>query len=300
MKKVFLSIGTAAMAAGILMQPVSAENSLMTFRFKADRTAVSTAELAKGDAVIHGGLHIENYTGIAELRMILCSDAPILIENGGYTLDPSGALDADGNPRHAFFEEHSTAMYTQKSLIDDSSNIILWAGAETNQANAFHANGVVRNADASFVSFDYRIPKGTPAGDYTCYISQNTIRNAAGFIEEDLTVSDQTHELQIDKDFAAAPITISVYTRGDVNCDGNVSIDDAQLALILYTEQNIGLKTLSDDEIADIVHTKSVSAAQYAAEASENGELEITDAQGILSYYVSAMSSVEPDWDDIF
>ena len=41
----------------------------MTFRFGAEKTAVSTDELAKGDVVIPGGLYIDNYTGIAQLRI---------------------------------------------------------------------------------------------------------------------------------------------------------------------------------------------------------------------------------------
>lgn len=300
MKKSFLTVALTAMTICALAQPVSAEGSQMTFRFAAEKNAFTTDELADADAGSSGGLYIDNYTGIAELRMILCSDAPVTIEDGKFALDPNKELDADGNIRHAFFEAHSTAMYTQKSLIDDDTNIILWAGKETGQADAFHANGVIRDASQPFLRFEYRIPKGTPAGDYVCNISQDVITNKAGFIEEDLTVSDSTHQLEYGKDFAIQPITISVYTRGDVNCDGTVSIEDAQSALNLYVEQGVAAQDLSDEAIEEIVRTKSICAAKYAADASMNGELDTADPQGILDYYVQSMSGSAVDWNSIY
>ncbi|MBQ9905401.1 MAG: hypothetical protein IJM46_01350 [Oscillospiraceae bacterium] len=299
MKKTIAMLSTAVMAAGLLTQPASAAD-LMTFRFAADKTAFTTDELKDGDQVVHGGLYIDNYSALAEIRMILKSDAPVIIENGDFTKDAKGELDSDGNIRDAFFEKHSTHMYTQKSTVDDDTNIILWAGPETQIAGEFHANGVVRNSNASFLSFDYRIPKGTAVGDYRCYISEKVITNKAGFIEEDLEISDSKHQLELGKDFAIQPITFSVYTRGDVNCDGSVSIEDAQAALILYTEQEVASRTLSDQEMEEITKTKHVQAAKLAADASQNSKIDATDPQGILEYYVTEMAGNQADWSKIF
>lgn len=300
MKKTILTLSIAAIATQFLATQATAAEPLMTFRFAADKTVFTTTELANSDAVVHGGLYIDNYTGIARLRMILKSDAPVIIENGDFTRDPSGALDANGDPLHAFFAKHSTAIYTKESLIDDDTNIILWAGPETNQLDAFHANGVISNANSSFLTFDYRIPQNTPAGDYQCYISQKVITNSAGFIEEDLDISDQTHQLKVDKDFKIPPLIFSVFSRGDVNCDGSVSIEDAQATLKLYVEQEVASRTLTDTEIAQIMNTVHIHASKYASDASQNGSLDVSDAQGILQYYVDSMSGNTSDWNDIF
>lgn len=300
MKKTILSLGIAAFVAQALALPASAADSLMSFRFGAEKTAVSTAELANGDVVIPGGLYIDNYSGFAQLRLILRSDAPVIIENGDFTIDPSGALDADGNPRHAFFEAHSTAIYTQKSVIDDDTNIILWQGPEAKQLNAYHANGVIRNADSSFLTFDYRIPQNTPVGDYQCYISRDVITNSVGFIEEDLDVTDQTHQLKVDEEFTLPPLTFSVYTRGDVNCDGAITIEDAQATLTLYVVQEVSAQVLSDEEVAQLLNTDHLNASKCAVDASQNGSLDVTDAQGILDYYVASLSGNLGNWDNIF
>lgn len=299
MKKTIAMLSTAVMVAGLLTQPASAAD-LMTFRFAADKTAFTTDELKDGDQVVHGGLYIDNYSALAEIRMILKSDAPVIIENGDFTKDAKGELDSDGNIRDAFFEKHSTHMYTQKSTVDDDTNIILWAGPETQIAGEFHANGVVRDQKSSFLSFDYRIPKGTAVGDYRCYVSEKVITNKAGFIEEDLEISDSKHQLELGKDFAIQPIAFSVYTRGDVNCDGSVSIEDAQAALILYTEQEVASRTLSDQEMEEITKTKHVQAAKLAADASQNSKIDATDPQGILEYYVTEMAGNKADWSKIF
>lgn len=299
MKKAILSLCIAAMTAASLTLPASAAD-LMTFRFGAEKTAVSTDELAKGDVVIPGGLYIDNYTGIAQLRMILRSTEPILIENGRYTPDPNGALDDDGLVRDAFFEKHSTHFYTQKSEIDDDTNIILWAGEETEKAGEFHANGVVRNANSSFLSFDYRIPKDTRPGDYSCYVSERVITNSIGVPEEDLRISDSKHQLKLGEEFALRPLTISVYMRGDANCDGKVEIEDAQAALVLYTEQKVTGLELSNEDLAGILKTKSIAAGKLGADASQDGSIDVTDPQGILDYYVRAMIGSAPAWSEIY
>lgn len=299
MKRIAAIFCSAAMTAAALAIPADAAD-LMTLRLAADQTAVSTDELASGDKIIKGGLYIDNYTGIAQLRLTLRSEEPVLIENGDYTPDPDGALDADGNVRDAFFELHSTHMYTPQSLVDDDTNIILWRGEEVAKEGMYYANGVIRHAECSFLSFEYRIPKDTKVGDYTCYISERVSLTVGGLKMPDLVVSDETHELTLGEEFAVQPVVFTVYTRGDVNCDGKVSLEDAQAALNCYVKQNLAKKTLSDKEYSEIVKTKLVNAARLAADASGDGEQDVKDAQGILQYYVTELAGHAADWSRIF
>lgn len=299
MKQIATIFCSAALTASALTLPAQAADR-MTLRLGAEQTAVNTDDLASGDKLIKGGLYFDNYSGIAKLRMILRSDEPILIENGGFTLDPNGALDSDGNVRHALFESHSEAMYTPKSLVDNDTNIIVWYGGHTDGVDPYYQNGVIRNAGSSFASFDYRIPKDIKPGEYTCYISEKVETTAGGMIMEDLTVCDETHQLEPHKEFDLQPVTFTVYKRGDINCDGKISTEDAQSALVCYVEQNLAKKTLTDKEFSEIAKTKLVSSARLAADASGNGVLDVEDAQGILQYYVSSLAGKQPDWNKIF
>lgn len=287
------------MTAAALTLPADAAD-LMTVRLGAEQTVINTDDLASGDKMIKGGLYFDNYTGISKLRMILRSDAPVLIENGNFTPDPDGALDSDGNVRDAFFEEHSTHMYTPQSLVDDDTNIIVWSGKELGEEGRYLENGVIRHAESSFLTFDYRIPKDIKAGEYKCYISERVALTAGGFEMPDLQLSDETHQLEPNKEFALQPVTFTVYTRGDLNCDGNISTEDAQAALVCYVQQDLAKKTLTDKEFSDIAKTKLVNSARLAADASGDGVLDVKDAQGILQYYVNSLAGNKPDWNTIF
>lgn len=76
--------------------------------------------------------------------------------------------------------------------------------------------------------------------------------------------------------------------KGDINGDGTVGADDAQLALNAYTQC-----------IADI--EMDLNKAQVStADVDENGELSVEDAQLILSYYtVKTVANKEIKWDDL-
>ena len=291
MKRTLITLGTAALTFASLTLSVSAAD-LMTLRMAADQTAFSTEELASGDKVIHGGLWIDNYTGITGLNLILRSDAPVLIENGDYTRVPGD------QSKLAFFESYSKAEYTPKSLIDDDTNIIYWRGMEEDGKEGFQ-NGVIRDANSTFLSFDYRIPKDTPIGDYTCFVSDE-VKTKGGMPIEDLNVSNSAGPLTLDKDFALKPVTLAVYMRGDVNCDGSVSGDDAQIALLYYVRSKVSKKTVSDSELAELAKTEHVEAAKHAVDASGNGDLDISDPQGILRYYVLTLAGKNADWGSIY
>ena len=57
---------------------------------------------------------------------------------------------------------------------------------------------------------------------------------------------------------------------------------------------------LSDEESAELLGTKSIHAAQKAADASADGSFDIDDPQGILLYYTMGITGQAVSWDDIF
>ena len=76
--------------------------------------------------------------------------------------------------------------------------------------------------------------------------------------------------------------------RGDVNLDGVVNVEDAQLALNAYVAKMADLDTGLNDK------------QMRAADVNNNGELSIDDAQHILLYYVENDISGNPTtWEDI-
>ena len=78
------------------------------------------------------------------------------------------------------------------------------------------------------------------------------------------------------------------FLRGDVNEDGVVSVQDAQLALINYTEQFAG-------------NPISLTDAQFkAVDVTQDGVLTVEDAQYILIYYTERqVAGKEISWDEL-
>lgn len=76
--------------------------------------------------------------------------------------------------------------------------------------------------------------------------------------------------------------------RGDVNENGTVDVEDAQLALNAYVASMAGLETnLSESQVK-------------AADVNENNDVSVDDAQNILIYYVNNTLSGNPmSWDSI-
>lgn len=76
--------------------------------------------------------------------------------------------------------------------------------------------------------------------------------------------------------------------RGDVNGDGAVSIEDAQLTLKTYVNSLAGINMkLNADQIK-------------AADVDGNGEISVKDAQWILKYYTEkTVAGKEITWNDI-
>ena len=84
-------------------------------------------------------------------------------------------------------------------------------------------------------------------------------------------------------------LPVTDFVRGDVNSDGEVSVDDAQLTLKAYTERMAGNDMKLTDE-------------QFkAADVDGNGEISVEDAQWLLKYYTEKyVAGKDITWDDIF
>lgn len=99
----------------------------------------------------------------------------------------------------------------------------------------------------------------------------------------------------VTKKGAPAPITYSIELldmdprqRGDCNLDGAVSVDDAQTALIAYTETVAG----NGDGLSD--------AQRRTGDVNENGSVEVDDALFILKYYVcNTVAKLRVSWDEL-
>ncbi|MCQ2407459.1 MAG: hypothetical protein MJ065_02890 [Oscillospiraceae bacterium] len=292
----------AAFTAAVLLLaglPVSAESETMTFRLSAEQQYFSRDQLADGDITVPGGLYIDNYSGINKLRVVLTSDAPLHLDNGDFAWDTS---DPSKKNVLAFFKSYSTAMYTQKSVIDDSENIATFIGPENDKGGSFILNGEVNLPDAPFVRFDLRVPADTPSGDYSCGISTFVRTEDIGgeiFRNPDFYAYSEAGQLTEGEDILLQSFPVSVYLRGDVNCDEKVTVEDAQAALLYYTAV-ISHKEMTEDEIAELFGTKSIRAAQKAADASADGSFDVDDPQAILLYYTMGITGKTASWSDIY
>ena len=75
--------------------------------------------------------------------------------------------------------------------------------------------------------------------------------------------------------------------KGDVDGNGAIELDDAQLALAAYTNQ--------------LAHKPSglTAAQEQTADVSGDGEVTVDDAQAILQYYTETLAHKNPTWDKI-
>ena len=126
------------------------------------------------------------------------------------------------------------------------------------------------------------------------------------FIPEEFRVTTLTMRLEndelvyefVDKEFPVynatdyfrktTPAAATELVNGDVNGDGTVSVEDAQLALKAYTNRIAGKGTgLTDEQIK-------------AANVNGDEELSVDDAQNILKYYTQKyVAGRDITWEDI-
>ena len=127
------------------------------------------------------------------------------------------------------------------------------------------------------------IPASVTRIDYDAFYNcpNLTIKGYSGTAAEKISIQYQIP-------FESLGYPESIIMRGDVTQDGVVSVNDAQIALISYTEQFAGNEIdLTEDQLK-------------AADVNGDGELTIEDAQYILIYYterVVAMNDIT--WEEL-
>ena len=79
----------------------------------------------------------------------------------------------------------------------------------------------------------------------------------------------------------------SVSLKGDIDGNGAIELDDAQLALAAYTNQ--------------LAHKPSGLTAEQetTADVTGDGEVTVDDAQAILQFYTETLAHKNPTWDKI-
>ena len=300
--------GAAAICAAVLSAaalPVSAEDTeaAMTLRLDAEQKYVTQDQLAEGDLLIPAKMYIDNYSGISTMMLHLLSDAPLHIENGDFTRDPSRKeieIDLDTEleverDKQCYFVDHGTARYTQYSDVTGLENAVLWyaTGWMENEV------GTVEDPESSFLSFDVRIPQGTPAGQYTCYLASGERPAPGGKTTPEFYLRNGSTDIA--DQVILTPLTITVepdYLPGDVNCDGLVDIADAQRALIYYVNM-LSSGSLTDERQAELFGTPYIHTAYRNANVVADDAVQADDAQCILQYCVEKLSGKDVTWEDI-
>ncbi|MBQ8920724.1 MAG: hypothetical protein IJ060_01005 [Oscillospiraceae bacterium] len=295
----------AAAAAAASLPASAAESEPMTFRIDAERHYVLQSELAEGDLVIPGGLYIDNYSGITEMALQLKSDAPLHIENGDFTRDDSRTEYAGTDPvtkeklyrpKPCFFTDYAEGRYTQHSDETGEENAVLWCSSGWMSGKP----GELYRPESSFLSFDIRIPADTPAGVYTCFLSTEQHVIAQTLIQRDFYVYNGSETVTDSVALKALTLTVEpAPLYGDVNCDGVISVEDAQITLGCYTAQ-IAQKSLTDEALTELFETPYIHTAAEAADVSRSNGITVEDAQGILQYYTALIAHKTPQWSDIF
>lgn len=108
----------------------------------------------------------------------------------------------------------------------------------------------------------------------------------------------------------AGKFTVYLVLRGDTDLNGEVSVEDVQLALVYYTETAVAKKKasvlLKDDKY---LYNNTLGEMQeayfpyshYAMDVADgNGEISVEDVQDILRYYteITVAKHYDKNWDD--
>ena len=290
MKTKVMKLAASIAAAVLCFQAVPASAAApMQICMTAESDGVRNDLIENEDMIIKGAVEIKNYTGISSIRLKLRSDSPLVIENGGFYMDP------DDDKISALFGNYDTAIYTQYSEVTGARNTALFYTTDTERGHVAEIN----KEGSPFITFDVRVPKGTPAGDYTLYISREEKTNSVGQIEKDFFCRTAGANLVLDTDVELVPYTIPVFLRGDTDCSNEIEAMDAQRALDYFLETTVLGQTLTDEEVAELTGTEHVKASMRGMDADLDGEISASDAQLILSYYLEQVVGNQPTWDSL-
>lgn len=285
----------AAALSALLLSAISASaaENVMTFRMTTAQKYLTESELAEKDIVLDGAMYIENYSGITDMRLRLMTDDPLIIENGDFTRDPS-RKDTDGGAKQCFFVSHGTTIYTGINKQGERKNIALWYGP-----GDIDTPGTVEDPESSFLSYQVRIPKGTKAGVYRGYISQGTEVNIAGQVVQDFSCNNRGAAADVELvDFQV--VVEPQALRGDVNCDGETDVRDAQAIMIYYNYYGILGLDESDALTAEAFGTPYIHTAAEAADINRTGVIDIKDSMMSLIYANRIIIGADADWDHLF
>ncbi len=284
----------ALMAAAVLTvngmtASVPAEEAGMTFRLEASRSYLFASEVKEADTVLQGAMYIENYSGINMMRLTLGSDPEIVIENGGFS-SPNFLDDL-----YDYDPDLSANIYNAYSSVHDVYNLVTWYGP-----GMINENGIVDDPDASFLSFDVRIPQNIPVGQYRLYFDERVLKLSSG--KDYHLLSVYAEEGEYGKSLPAIDLqafTITVEpdpVRGDVNGNGVIDVADAMCVLRYYAA---GLVGKPENERLMLLHELYPHMGYAAGNVDQNTLCDLTDATAILWYYVAGLIGDTPDWDAI-
>lgn len=206
------------------------------------------------------------------------------------------------------FNPVSTVIYTGEdtsktfSVGDKASGqgIVFQGGASYSQATENRISFNVENVGA--VTAKLGFVKGTGTGESVLRVMLDNKEIKKITLTKDMTVSDYVFntvngsvlELVVtanrDDSYALADIAFAEpqteVMTGDVNGDGEISVEDAQLALVAYVQSMAGLDSGLTEE------------QSQAADVNEDKTVSVEDAQMILIYYVSnTVSGIPTTWD---
>ena len=293
----FSRLAAVFAAAGLCAAlPASAADSGMKLRMAASHPYLFASDLQSADALLEGGLCIDNYSGFSYLRLHLVSDAQIQIEDLDFARD-SSRKESDGSDKQCYFVSHGDTALTRVNDDGETVNVCLWYGP----GQVTPQTGVVENPDSPFLTYRIRVPQGTAPGVYQADVSKKTLTNEAGQTVYDFQAYLGTQKL----DIPVEPLKITVEpdpVRGDVDGNGTVEPWDATAALRFCGLINAGFDLTDPDmaeEVAAITGSPYVHMSLKAADVSQNGQIEPSDAMSILIYANLKMIGFDVDWDEV-
>lgn len=278
-----LSVGSMLISTGSIGTNAAAKDT-MVFRtsFGGDKVAyLFESDLKNKDVVLKGNVYIDNYPGIAHMKLSLHSYG-LKIENGGFTVpelfdgfDASNTKDESEYYRNvAIANVTDTCMFYNKSFP--------------------YKNAVLAKDGTSFLSYDVRVPKGLTRGCYDICVMDGWSLNAAGQREyQTFAYNEDGEELEFVQD-SAYLVVEPTPILGDVDLDGDIDSDDANLVLYYYLLSVMGESEESCD--AQLLNETYIHSAKLGADPNKDKHITADDASAILCYYTETLVGNSPNW----
>lgn len=282
-----LSVGSLLISTGSIGTNVAAKDT-MVFRtsFGGDTVAyVFESDLKNKDVVLKGNLYIDNYPGISHMKISLHS-YELKIENGGFTVPE-------------LFEG-----FNASSTTDDSEYYRNVQQANVTDVCMFYngsslppKNAVLAKDGTSFLSFDVRVPKGLTRGCYDIYVMDGWMLNEAGQREyQTYAYNGDGNKLEFIQDNAYVVVEPTPVI-GDVDLDGDIDADDANIVLNYYLMNMMGASEAECDEA--LLNTTYIHSARLGADPDKDNHITADDSTMILKYYLASFLGDQPSWTNL-